>query len=157
MVFQCSRCRSCTAITAETEAGKNERGTVFAERILDKAADASPGHPLDIDLIEQQLIDVYIDGLLDNITGQKIMRGNLATFAAAVEIAVNETRLHQKFASRNKTVPTAHALAPRRHEPMEVEALGDRRYRSGQYDCPAEKYFEAFWPIKEDFMFPKFN
>ena len=73
---------------------QGESVTVYAEKILEKATEAFPGHQLDEDLIVSQLIDVFIDGLRDPLACKRILRDTPATFQGAVDIAVGEARLN---------------------------------------------------------------
>ena len=104
--------------------GKGESVTVFAEKILEKATEAFPGHQLDEDLIVSQLIDVFIDGLREPLACKRILRDTPATFQGAVDIAVGEARLNAKIFGRNVGFPPAMpAPQRRREEQMEVEAV----------------------------------
>ena len=116
--------------------GQCESATAYAERILEKATEAFPGHQLDEDLIVSQLIDTFIDGLRDPLVCKRILRENPATFAAAVDIAIGEARLNGKIFGRNVGFPLAiPAPQKRREEQMEVEAVGKHQPRDVCFAC----------------------
>ena len=90
--------------------------TVFAEKILERAIEAFPGHQLDEDLIMSQLIDVFIDGLRDPLACKRILRDAPATFQGAVDIAVGEARLNAKIFGRNVRFPPSVPAPQRKKE-----------------------------------------
>ena len=121
--------------------GKGESVTVFAEKILEKATEAFPGHQLDEDLIVSQLIDVFIDGLREPLACKRILRDTPATFQGAVDIAVGEARLNAKIFGRNVGFPPAMpAPQRRREEQMEVEVVGKYQPKVC-YACREEGHF----------------
>ena len=94
-----------------------ESVAIYAEKILELASDAFPNEDLANALVARQLIDVYVNGLEERYVARKILRDNPVTFAGAVDIAVNETRLTKKWTIRK-------LVAPDRSEPMEVDMVG---------------------------------
>ena len=122
--------------------GQGESATAYAERILEKATEAFPGHDLEEDLIVSQLIDVFIDGLRDPLPCKRILRENPATFATAVDIAVGEARLNAKIFGRNVGFPpSVPAPQRRKEEAMEVEAVGAQQPRGVCYACGQGGHF----------------
>ena len=116
--------------------------TVFAEKILERATEAFPGHQLDEDLIVSQLIDVFIDGLRDPLACKRILRDTPATFQGGVDIAVGEARLNAKIFGRNVGFPPAMpAPQKRREEQMEVEAVGKQQPGGVCYACGQDGHF----------------
>ena len=109
----------------------NESVTVFAERLLDRAADAFVGEQLDQPLIARQLIDAYTDGLLDNQSAKKILRENPQTFAGAVDLAVAETRFAKKCEARKRGPEST----TDRHEPMEIGSVEQKKKDVTCYNC----------------------
>ena len=109
---------------------------IYAERLLGVAEQAWPGEPLSQPLIQQQLIDVFIDGLLDSAIARKVLREAPDTLGRAVHIAVNEQNLTKKFTLRNCAPPSSQPRVKRERpqsrdseEPMEVDAFLGRCYK----------------------------
>lgn len=110
---------------------------VYAERLLCVAEQAWPDQPLNQTLIQQQLIDVFIDGLQDNMIARKVLRQAPPVLEQAVQLAVAEQNLAKKFSLRNRgfvsTTATTKAQRSRhenisQHEPMEVDSFLGRCY-----------------------------
>ena len=103
----------------------SESVTVFGERILDVAQDAFPNEDLANPLIGRQLVDIFIDGLIEDPVAKKLMRENPADLPAAVILAQGETRLYVKWAQRKRVGKFSNTPADQGHEPMEIGAMGN--------------------------------
>ena len=86
---------------------------VYAERLITLAEEAFPGP--DGPVIQRQLIDIFLDGLSEDHLKMKILRENLATLEAAIEVATNEQNIRRRFNLR-----THHQQVPS-EEHMEVD------------------------------------
>ena len=84
----------------------------YAERIIDLAEEAFGTIDLSPPLIQQQLRDIFLDGIQDDNVARKIIRNRPATLDAALNIAVQEQLTLQTFNLRR-----------REEMPMEVDAL----------------------------------
>lgn len=116
----------------------------FSERLLLGAEQSWPGKELTDALIERQMIDCLIDGMLDSGVARKVMRENPASFQLAVQIAVQEQNLGRKFELRNRGIPKFRQSAPVKkmetkpgpsadiEEPMEVDMFRGRCYKCGK-------------------------
>ena len=91
----------------------NETIQIFGERILELAEDAFSGHETSDPLVQRQLIDFLIDGLLSGSIAKKILRDDPRTFKDAIESAKKEQGFQIKMSSRGQTYG-------RREEPMEI-------------------------------------
>ena len=121
---------------------KSASATVYAEKILEKAPEAFPGHQLDKDLIISQLIDVFIGGLRDPLACKRILRDTPAPFQGAVDIAVGEAWLNAKVFGRNvRFPPSVPAPQRRKEEAMEVEAVGGQQPRAVCHACGQDGHF----------------
>jgi hypothetical protein len=126
---------------------------LFAERLLQISEDAFDSDRIADPLIQQQLIDIFCDGLAYDYLRMKILRENPRTLESAVEIAMKEQNLRKRLILRSTdtTKPkellqephfdtTPHFLAQnfnrgptisRHEEPMEID-----HYRGIQcYKC----------------------
>ena len=107
------------SILRRMKQSSHESPTIFAERILDIAADSFPGEDLDNRIIANQLIEVFIDGLRDAQVSRRVMRGLKdkpnKTLDIAVRIARDEQDMQKRFTLRKKEVP------------MEVDVIGGQK------------------------------
>lgn len=138
-----------------TKQKPTETVQLYAERLLLVAEAAWPEGNLNEFLIQRQIVDIFIDGLLDNQIARKVLREGPQTVIAAVKIAVDEQNLTKKFNLRNrgyKPVPRTRSDRPQfeqRHEtPMEVDTFRGQCYkchRKGHraIDCKSKNLFEV--------------
>jgi hypothetical protein len=97
----------------------------YAERLLALADDAydlprqDGNDRRNLDIVEQQVIGIFIDGLAENSLKMKVMRDNPPTLDAAIKSAVNEQSLQVRFKLRfGKSNTSQSTYDP---EPMEVD------------------------------------
>ena len=131
---------------------------IYAERLLCVAEQAWPGEPLAQPLIQQQLIDIFIDGLLDSTIARKVLREAPDALGRAVHIAVSEQNLAKKFTLRNRALPSSiprvnreRPQPPDGEEPMEVDAFLGRCYKCNRVghrasQCRAKKVHAVMMP-----------
>ena len=74
-------------------------------------------------IVDQQLIGIFCDGLRDEPLKMKVVRDNPATFQAAVALATNEQNFRRRFSLRMGRITRGQD----REEPMEVD-----HYRAGR-------------------------
>ena len=91
----------------------NETIQIFGERILELAEDAFSGRNTNDPIVQRQLIDFLIDGLLCGSIGTKILRDDPKTFKDAIDSAKKEQGFHIKMTSRGQSYG-------RSDEPMEI-------------------------------------
>ena len=124
--------------------------TVFAERIYKLSKDAYSlselAEPSAERLAQRQLVDQFVDGLLDRSIRLKIMRQAPKTLTEATRIAREERNLMERFDLRDgagrrpfRELPEA---SGRQIEPMEVENIRPRSscricHRVGGYHTPS--------------------
>ena len=63
------------SVLRKTKQKHSESVQIYAERLLGLADVAWPGQPLTTPAVERQLIDFFIDGVVDNCIARKILRG----------------------------------------------------------------------------------
>ena len=111
-----------------------ENVQVYAERLLSIAEDSFPGgvgaggNPAQVQAIERQLVDQFVDGLANDGMKMKVMRGNPNTLQAAVALAMEEQNLRKRFDLRTKT-PRMNDRIDRQEGPvpMEIDHMRPRR------------------------------
>lgn len=72
---------------------------IDAERLLDLATSAFPDYALNEQnrVLETQLIDFFVDGLMKDKIKIKLMRDARTILENAISIAANEQRLYKRF------------------------------------------------------------
>ena len=83
---------------------------------MGSADDAWPGQPLTTPEVERQLIEFFIDGVVDNCIARKILGKGPTTLQAAVRCAVNEQTLNTRFALRSRDGSSSTVHNRTRHE-----------------------------------------
>lgn len=73
---------------------------VYAERLITLSEEAFPGQQGPA--IQRQLVDIFVDGLLEDQLKMKILRENPATLDAAITTATNEQNLRKRFSLRTR-------------------------------------------------------
>ena len=96
---------------------QGENIQVFAERILSLAEEAFLGQAGD--MVEQQLIETFVDGISNDQLKLKILRDRPNTLQGAISIATNEQNLRARVA-------LSHPV--RNEQPMEVDHSRNRRF-----------------------------
>lgn len=84
----------------------------FAERILLSASEAYPDDDLAGPVVQQTLVEVFVDGVQKDHIARKLIKAAPATLAAAVDLATSEQQAARTFDLR------------RGEEPMEIGAVG---------------------------------
>ena len=123
-----------------TKQKKDETIQVFAERLLYVAEQAWPGEDLNQVLIQRQILDIFVDGIMENQIARKVLRENPNTLSAAVKIAVDEQNLTRKFQLRNRVVTQPKTVSrlktdkfdrttDRVEVPMEVDTFQGRCFK----------------------------
>ena len=93
----------------------NESVGNFAERIFVAAAEAYPGRgALEDAVVQQTLVDIFIDGVISNTIARKLIKAKPATLRAAITLATAEQQAVRAFNLR------------RGEEPMEIDSLQGR-------------------------------
>jgi len=116
---------------------KEENVGLFAERLFSLAEEAFPDGMSPA--VHRQLIGFFVDGLSSQAVAMKVLRGNPATFEAAVTTADTEATFQKQFALRLGTHKNRYNIAPpQTHrefhdgvEPMEIDHSRGR----GCYKC----------------------
>ena len=112
----------------------------FAERIFVAAAEAYPGRGAVEDAVVQQtLVDIFIDGVISNTKAQKLIKAKPATLRAAITLATAEQQAVRAFNLRRGV------------EPMEIDSL---QGRAGGWPCPLsgvceiqQLYMAVLWSL----------
>ena len=90
------------AIMRRTRQFDNECVQIYAERLLQIAEDAFDPDRMTDQLVQQQLVDIFCDGLSYDYLRLKILRENPKTLEAAIELAMIEQNLRKRLHLRNK-------------------------------------------------------
>ena len=88
---------------------EGENIQAFQERMLELAEEAFPPNEIRQQIIQRQLVDIFIDGVRDNHVAKRLIRNSPATLQAAARVAAEEQVTTRQYALR------------RREEPMEVD------------------------------------
>ena len=92
------------AVMRKTRQNSNESVQLFAERLLQIAEDAYSNDRLKDPLIQQQLVDIFCDGLTFDYLRMKILRENPKDLESAIQIAMREQNLRQRLAIRGSNM-----------------------------------------------------
>ena len=115
---------------------ENESATVYAERILELAEDAYPSTDLNSPVVAGQMIEIFIDGLRDQRSAQKVLRGvknkHVKTLTDAVTIARDESEFQKSLQLRRKETP------------MEVDGIGSKESGPGRFNEGYETTLQCF-------------
>lgn len=103
---------------------REESIQMFGERILGLAEDAYPGADINEPFITRQLIDFFVDGLMDSSIARKVIRETPENFNRAVVIATNEQNMLVRFNLRG-----------RQEEAMEINAVKSTSNRTQTTKC----------------------
>lgn len=87
-----------------TRQNSNESVQLFAERLLQIAEDAYSKDRLKDPLVQQQLVDIFCDGLTFDYLRMKILRENPKDLESAIQIAMREQNLRQRLAIRGSNM-----------------------------------------------------
>ena len=118
--------------------GKSETVQVFSERIVDMANDAFPGENLDNPLIARQLVEVFIDGLLQPSVARRLIKDPPGQFREAVRRAAAEqddlVRIHTRG---------------RDEAPMDINAVSRNPVTKGAcHSCGGQGHWRRDCPSK---------
>jgi len=80
----------------------DENVQIYAERLLSLATDAYENIEGNLDIIEKQLVEIFIDGLLHNYMKLKLMREGHITLSNAVKSAIKEQSIRARFELRSQ-------------------------------------------------------
>ena len=89
------------SILRKTKQKHPESVQIYAERLLGLADDACQGQPLTTPAIERQLIEFFIDCVVDNSIARKILREGAAILQATVRCALDEPNLNTRFSIKS--------------------------------------------------------
>lgn len=92
------------AVMRRTRQNSNESVQLFAERLLQIAEDAYSKDKLKDPLVQQQLVDIFCDGLTFDYLRMKILRENPRDLESAIQVAMREQNLRQRLAIRGPNV-----------------------------------------------------
>ena len=82
----------------------------FYQRIISLAEESYPGHDLDGGLLQEQLVEIFVDGLLDNYMAKRLLRMRPGDMAKALHLATQEQQVSRTYELR-------------RGDPMEVDDI----------------------------------
>lgn len=120
------------AVLRKTKQGPNESVQLYAERLLNVAEDAYP-QPGDRPVVEQQMINIFLDGLFHDYLKMKILREDPQTFDEAVQIAAHEQNIRTRFSLRQENEPKKYnknhnlKTPPSDESPMECDHFRRKR------------------------------
>lgn len=89
------------AVMRRTRQSDNESVQLFAERLLQIAEDAYDSERMADPLIQQQLVDIFCDGIAYDYLRMKILRENPRNLESAVEVAMKEQNLRKRLNLRS--------------------------------------------------------
>lgn len=92
------------AVMRRTRQNSNESVQLFAERLLQIAEDAYSKDKLKDPLVQQQLVDIFCDGLTFDYLRMKILRENPKDLESAIQLAMREQNLRQRLAIRGSSI-----------------------------------------------------
>jgi hypothetical protein len=120
---------------------KDEPVGSFGERLCQEAEKAYEGEDFESKLIQQIVIDIFINGIQNIVIEKAIIRANPATVVRAIEIACQEekvtARLNNRTGRRWETKPSYNNT--REEESMEIGQVRNRfqkSYFTQQYNRP---------------------
>ena len=122
------------AVLRKTKQKPNESVQLFAERLLNNAEDAYP-QAGDRPVVEQQMINVLLDGLYHDYLKMKVLREDPRTFNEALQIAMREQNIRKHFALGQDNEPRQNRYKPKENNkshsqdetPMEVDHFRPKR------------------------------
>jgi hypothetical protein len=85
-------------VLRKTTQGKDS-AQVFGERVVELAEDAWPGQDLTAPLIQAQLVDIFVDGLVEKTIAKKVMRAATATLVEATQASLR-SHYHRRLGRR---------------------------------------------------------
>ena len=85
-----------------TKQRTDENVQIYAERLLSLATDAYENINGNLDYIEKQLVEIFIDGLSHDYLRLKLMRENHATLSNALKSAIHEQSVRARFELRSQ-------------------------------------------------------
>ena len=107
--------------------------TLNAERLLNVAEDAY-SQPGDRAVVENQLINIFIDGLYFDYLKMKVLRDDPGTFQVAIQSVMREQNIRKRFTLRQDDEPRDNQkpranfnIGARREAPMEVDHYRPKR------------------------------
>ena len=86
----------------------------FYQRIISLAEESYPGHNLTNNVLQEQLIEIFVDGLLDNSMAKRLLRARPGNMTAALHLATQEQQATRTYELR------------RGEQPMEVDVIHGR-------------------------------
>jgi hypothetical protein len=79
---------------------KEESVQNFFQRIVSLADESYPGQNLASTVLQEQLIEVFVDGLLDNLIAKRLIRARPGNMAAALHLATQEQQASRTYELR---------------------------------------------------------
>ena len=75
----------------------HESCIIFSERLISLADDSFLGQPISSEMVENHLIQIFIEGLREDSLKIKLMRANPRSLQEAIDIALAEENLKKRF------------------------------------------------------------
>lgn len=107
--------------------GKGESVQNFYDRLISLAEEAFDADDIGDDVIQQQIIEIFVDGLTSDPMARKLIRSKPNTLENALKLATEEQQATRSFALRRGT--------GRSVEPMEVDNLDSSPSRAPQNEA----------------------
>ena len=154
------------AVLRKTKQKPNESVQLFAERLLNVAEDAYPQGG-DRPVVEQQLINIFVDGLYYDYLKMKVLRDDPQTFDEAIQVAMKEQNIRKRFSLRQEPEFERPQMTPnfrtpaKQEEPMEVDHYRPKRCykckRTGHWakECRVKTASEVHGPLRQGFGSPR--
>ena len=111
---------------------RDEGVQIYAERLMTLAEDAWPDQ-LTETLVQQQLVNVYIDGLYADDIARRLLRQNPKTIEEAVKLAATEQNLRSRFDLRHRASTGSMSRFERKEEPMEINKFTGKCFNCNKY------------------------
>ena len=121
------------ALLGKTKQKQDEGVQIYAERLLTLAREAYDNvQDGAAAIVDQQLIEFFIDGLRNDTIKLKILRDRPDTFERAVRLAMEEQNLRKRFEIRTGRRGFETQPSDISHTPMEVDHISPKR---GCFKC----------------------
>lgn len=111
------------ALLQRVRQNPKESVPLYAERLMTLAGEAFPGQ-MGAAVVQRQLTNFFVDGLAHDFLKMKVMRDNSITLDRAVQVAMQEENLRQRFELRtinSRPISQPRPTVRRGEEAMEVD------------------------------------